>query len=55
VQNPFQSPEDQVAVERQFSMQCPDIASLFERVVNFQQEEFQNALKILIDLVRVHA
>ena len=36
-QNPFQSTEDQVAVERQFSMQCPDIASLFECVFNFHQ------------------
>ncbi|XP_065111059.2 uncharacterized protein [Paramisgurnus dabryanus] len=53
--NPFQSPEDQEAVERQFSMQCPDICSLFESAVNFQHATYQSVLKILIDMVRRHA
>lgn len=53
--NPFQSAEDQEAVDRQFSTQCPDICSLFESAVNFQHAQYQNALKTLIDIVRSHA
>lgn len=53
--NPLRSPEDQRAVERQFSMQCPNINSLFESAVNFQNGQFQSALKILIDITRSHA
>ncbi|XP_049326730.1 uncharacterized protein LOC111191866 [Astyanax mexicanus] len=50
--NPFHCPEDQEAAEREFSLQCHDIALLFENAVNYQPVQFQNGIKLLVDIVR---